>query len=193
MPIRSGRCSAPNAPRCCRLNVPHFVSPSDGSEIGDAGGHLGTDRGDPRPRSRARPRAPSFDDAGDRLAGRGHPGRIPARLAKAGIGCGRRRAATRRHSRRRGRRAGGRNLRRGSRPDRRGDRRLRHSPRAGRGLDRARLAGRLRSLPARLPGSRPLQRRLRHRRSFSPRTRGDRERALGATLRSPRSRACART
>ena len=60
-PIRFGRCSAPNARRSSTLNVPHFVSPSDGNEIRDAAGisvrteaTLGLDR--------ARARVQSFDE-----------------------------------------------------------------------------------------------------------------------------------
>ena len=46
--IRFGRCSGPNARALLALNVPHFVSPSDGNEIGDADGHSVPYRGAPR-------------------------------------------------------------------------------------------------------------------------------------------------
>ena len=38
IPIRCGRCCAPSGAALLTLNVPHFVSPSDGGEIGDAYG-----------------------------------------------------------------------------------------------------------------------------------------------------------
>ena len=54
------------------LNVPHFVSPSDGNEIGDATGLLDPDTRRSRGLDRARARVQELRRAGYRLADRGH-------------------------------------------------------------------------------------------------------------------------
>ena len=61
------------------LNVPHFVSPSDGNEIRDASGISVSHTVALGARSRARAGA-QLRCAGNRLADRGDPGRIPRRF-----------------------------------------------------------------------------------------------------------------
>ena len=164
------------------LNVPHFVSASDASEIGDIERHIGPHAGALRPAARARPRAWHRCE-GNRLADRGDPARTQNSNG----------TEPRRNSREsRGRHPGKRHFRRGSRAHRRGTVPAGHSPRAKRRLDRARLAGRLprrsssfASGPISTTASPAL-------RCFSPRTRRRPARRISASSRLPASPTCAR-
>ena len=142
------------------LNVPHFVSPSDGNEIRDAAGvSIRSEATSGMERARARVR--ELRCAGYRLANYRHHAKYqldPENFRPAGGG----RGAQTAFARGRGCRADKGDFRRGSRQDRRRAFPLCHSPRAERRLDRSRLAGRLRCFPARVPRPGPLQRRLRY-------------------------------
>ena len=142
------------------LNVPHFVSPSDGNEIRDATGisiHSEATSG----MDRARARVQSFDEqdiAWQITVIRQNTSSIPRSAGPPARGV----ELQTTFARGRGCRADKGDFRRGSRQDRRGALPLCHSPRAGRRLDRSRLAGRLRGFPARVPRPGTLQWRLRH-------------------------------
>ena len=170
------------------LNVPHFIAPSDGAEIGDAYGASVRTHAVPG-LARARERLQNLDDreiawqievirentnsivpvdARPQVTARKEmtPGRSDAAPAKS-------------HFHRR------------SRPHRGGACSLRHSPWTGRRLDRARLARRFRGVPAGLSRPRSLQRLRRHC-GISCRARGgDRARRHPATWRWRPSRSCA--
>ena len=67
------------------LNVPHFVSASDGNVIGDAAG-ISVRTVATSGLARARARVQNFDEQGDRLADRSHPGEYEFELAAAAAG-----------------------------------------------------------------------------------------------------------
>ena len=142
------------------LNVPHFVSPSDGNEIRDATGisiHTEATSG----MDRARARVQSFDeqDIAWQITVITAEYELDFEICRA---AGEGRGAETTFALGRGCRADKGDFRRGSRQDRRGAVPLCNSPRAGRRLDWSRLAGRLRGFPARVPRPGTLQWRFRH-------------------------------
>ncbi len=191
--IRFGRLHRAERAALLALNVPHFVTPSDGDEIVRCDRLSRADRGDPRASSARATRCKTSMKR--RSPGRSRSsGRTRIRLAR------RRRTAVatwRRHEDDSGRDVARfsrqDNFHRRSRQDRRRTLAARHSPRTGRGLDRPRLARRFRGLPARLPRPRSLQRRFRHRRLSRRACGGDRAQRLPANSRSPASRIFAKT
>ena len=159
--IRCGRCSAPSGRALLALNVPHFVSPSDGSEIGDAyGASVRTQAISGL--ARARERLQNFDDKEIawqiEVIRQNANSVLPAAETQTANNAARGDDAG---WRRRGAGQGG--FHRRSRPDRRGAFAPCHSPRTGRRLDRARLARRLRGFSAGVSRPRSLQRLGRHR------------------------------
>ncbi len=145
------------------LNVPHFVSPSDGNEICDASGISVLTEATPG-LARARARVSNFDEPD--IAWQVEVIRQNTAMVSRSEGAA---PATRKrepHFAHRGDCAGQGDLPCGSRQDRRRPHALRHPQGAGRSLDRARLAGRFRGCPARASGRRSLQRRQRHRAFF---------------------------
>ena len=162
------------------LNVPHFVSPSDGHDISDANGnsvHIALPSG----LDRARARFANFDEreiAWQTEVIRENTNSIP-RSAVPKAAELQRNCASRNRTQRFRNRADKRDFHRRSRSDRGGIVALRHSPRPERRLDRSRLAGRFRVFPARLPRSGPLQRHLRHRCLSCRPCGGDRQQSFG--------------
>ena len=135
------------------LNVPHFVTPSDGTEISDITGVSARTAAVPG-LTRAITRASKLD--ADEIAWqaeviRENTNSISASRCVFGSDSGAQGNGRERTARRRPRA-----VPRRSRQDRRRIARARRPPRAGCGLDRARLAGRCRRLPARLSRSRSL-------------------------------------
>ncbi len=137
--------------------------------------HRGSDRGNARACSRARPcrqlRCGRVSPGRSRSSGRTRPRfRAPATASRAKAEAG--------IARRCGERATEGELPGGSRQDRRRARALRHPQGPGRGLDRPRLAGRFRSRAARAARRRSLQRQQRHRAVSRRPCRDDRKRVV---------------
>ena len=164
------------------LNVPHFVSPSDGHDISDANGHS-VHIALPSGLDRARARFENFDEreiAWQTEVIRENTNSIPRSAKPKAAEVQKLHAKSCQNSTPRFRsRADQSDFHRRSRSDRGGIVALRHSPRPERRLDRSRLAGRFRVFPARLPRSGPLQRHLRHRRVSCGPCGGDRQQSFG--------------